>query len=318
MTEAGEAGRGGRLRALVARAATAGPPLPCAVVHPVDAASLAGAVEAAAARLIAPILVGPRARIEAAATAARLDIAGLPIEDVPHSHAAADRAVALAREGRAGALLKGALHTDELMAAIVAREAGLRTERRLSHCFLLDVPLYHKLLVVTDAAINILPDLETKADIARNAIDLCRALGLERPKLAVLAAVETVTPRQPATVDAAALAKMADRGQIEGGLVDGPLAFDNAINAEAAASKHLESSVAGDPDILLVPDLEAGNMLAKQLQYLAGAESAGIVVGARVPIALTSRAEGARARLASCAVMRLGAAMRLTRHGAGA
>lgn len=318
MTEAGEAGRGGRLRALVARAATAGPPLPCAVVHPVDAASLAGAVEAAAARLIAPILVGPRNRIEAAATAARLDIAGLPIEDVPHSHAAADRAVALAREGRAGALLKGALHTDELMAAIVAREAGLRTERRLSHCFLLDVPLYHKLLVVTDAAINILPDLETKADIARNAIDLCRALGLERPKLAVLAAVETVTPRQPATVDAAALAKMADRGQIEGGLVDGPLAFDNAINAEAAASKHLESSVAGDPDILLVPDLEAGNMLAKQLQYLAGAESAGIVVGARVPIALTSRAEGARARLASCAVMRLGAAMRLTRHGAGA
>lgn len=317
MTEAGEAGRGGRLRALVARAATAGPPLPCAVVHPVDAASLAGAVEAAAARLIAPILVGPRNRIEAAATAARLDIAGLPIEDVPHSHAAADRAVALAREGRAGALLKGALHTDELMAAIVAREAGLRTERRLSHCFLLDVPLYHKLLVVTDAAINILPDLETKADIARNAIDLCRALGLERPKLAVLAAVETVTPRQPATVDAAALAKMADRGQIEGGLVDGPLAFDNAINAEAAASKHLESSVAGDPDILLVPDLEAGNMLAKQLQYLAGAESAGIVVGARVPIALTSRAEGARARLASCAVMRLGAAMRLTRHGAG-
>jgi len=317
MTEPSEAGRGGRLRALVARAATAGPPLPCAVVHPVDAASLSGAVEAAAARLIAPILVGPRARIEAAAAAARLDIAGLPIEDVPHSHAAAERAVALAREGRAGALLKGALHTDELMAAIVAREGGLRTERRISHCFLLDVPLYHKLLVVTDAAINILPDLETKADIARNAIDLCRALGVARPKLAVLAAVETVTPKQPATIDAAALAKMADRGQIEGGVVDGPLAFDNAINAEAAASKQLQSSVAGDPDILLVPDLEAGNMLAKQLQYLAGAESAGVVVGARVPIALTSRAEGARARLASCAVMRLGAAMRLTRHGAG-
>jgi len=317
MAEPAGAGRGGRLRALVARAADAGPPLPCAVVHPVDAASLSGAVEAAAAGLIAPILVGPCARIAAAADAARIDIAGLPIEDAPHSHAAAGQAVALVREGRAGALLKGALHTDELMAAVVAREGGLRTERRVSHCFLLDVPLYHKLLVVTDAAINILPDLETKADIARNAIDLCRALGVERPKLAVLAAVETVTPKQPATVDAAALAKMADRGQIESGVVDGPLAFDNAINAEAAASKHLRSTVAGDPDILLVRDLEAGNMLAKQLQYLAGAESAGVVVGARVPIALTSRAEGARARLASCAVMRLGAAMRLTRHGAG-
>jgi phosphotransacetylase len=303
------------LASLIARAAAAGAPLPCAVVHPVDGASLSGAADAAASGLIIPVLVGPRARIEAAAEAAGIDLADAEIEDVPHSHAAAERAVAMAREGRVGALLKGALHTDELMAAVVARETGLRTERRLSHCFILDVPRYHKPLVVTDAAINILPDLETKADIARNAIDLCRALGIERPKLAVLAALETVTPRQPATVDAAALSKMADRGQIEGGIVDGPLAFDNAISAEAARAKGLVSAVAGDPDILLVPDLESGNMLAKQLQYLAGAESAGVVVGARVPIALTSRAEGAAARLASCAVMRLGAGMRLTRHG---
>ncbi len=305
-----------RLDALIARAGTAGPPLACAVVHPCDAASLSGALDAAAAGLIAPILVGPAARIRAAAAGAGLDLGALPVEDAPHSHAAAERAVALVHAGRAGALLKGSLHTDELMAAVVAREGGLRTERRLSHCFLLDVPLYHKLLVVTDAAINITPDLETKADIARNAIDLCRALGIERPKLAILAAVETVTPRQPGTVDAAALCKMAERGQIEGGLLDGPLAFDNAISVEAARAKGLAGAVAGDPDILLVPDLEAGNMLAKQLQYLAGAESAGVVVGARVPIALTSRAEGARARLASCAVMRLGAAMRLTKHGA--
>jgi phosphotransacetylase len=306
-----------RLRRLVARAAAAGPPLPCAVVHPVDAASLAGATEAAAAGLIAPILVGPRARVIEAAGAAGLDIAGLPIADAPHSHAAAGHAVALAREGRVGALMKGALHTDELMAAVIAHDRGLRTERRISHCFVLDVPLYHKLLVVTDAAINILPDLEMKADIARNAIDLCHALGVARPKLAVLGAVETVTPKQPATVDAAALTVMALRGQIEGGIIDGPLAFDNAISAEAAASKHLVSDVAGDPDIMLVPDLESGNILAKQLQYLAGAQAAGVVVGARVPIALTSRADGAGARLASCAVMRLGAGMRLTKHGGG-
>jgi phosphotransacetylase len=306
-----------RLDALVARAAEAGPPLPCAVVHPCDAASLGGAIDAAAAGLIAPILVGPAPRIRAAADAAGLDLGALPIEDVPHSHAAAERAVALVREGRAGALLKGSLHTDELLAAVVARDGGLRTERRVSHCFVLDVPLYHKLLIVTDAAVNLQPDLEAKADIARNAIDLARALGIARPKLAILAAVETVTPKQPATVDAAALCKMAERRQIEGGVLDGPLAFDNAINRDAAASKGLSGPVAGDPDILLVPDLEAGNMLAKQLQYLAGAESAGVVVGARVPIALTSRAEGPRARLASCAIMRLGAAMRLTRHGAG-
>jgi phosphate acetyltransferase len=304
-----------KLARLVAHAAAAGPALPCAVVHPVDASSLAGALEAAEAGLIVPILVGPAARIRAAAAAARLDLGDIEIEDVPHSHAAAERAVALVREGRAGALMKGSLHTDEMLAAVVARQGGLRTERRISHCFILDVPLYHKPLVVTDAAINIEPDLETKADIARNAIDLCRALGIATPKLAVLAAVEVVTPKQPATIDAAALSKMADRGQIEGGIVDGPLAFDNAISAEAAASKHLVSPVAGDPDILLVPDLTAGNMLAKQLQYLAAAESAGIVVGARVPIALTSRAEGARARLASCAVMKLATRMRVTKHG---
>jgi phosphotransacetylase len=304
-----------KLARLVARAVAAGPALPCAVVHPVDAASLAGAMEAAEAGLIVPILVGPAARIRAAATAGGIDLAGAAIEDVPHSHAAAERAVALVNEGRAAALLKGSLHTDEMLAAVVARVGGLRTERRISHCFILDVPLYHKPLVVTDAAINIEPDLETKADIARNAIDLCIALGIERPKLAVLAAVEVVTAKQPATLDAAALSKMADRGQIEGGIVDGPLAFDNAISLEAARAKHLVSPVAGDPDILLVPDLTAGNMLAKQLQYLAGAESAGVVVGARVPIALTSRAEGPRARLASCAVMKLATAMRVTRHG---
>lgn len=316
MDAASHSEAGDKLAQLVARAAGAGPALPCAVVHPVDASSLEGALEAAAAGLIRPVLVGPAARIRAAAEGAGLDLSGVRIEDVPHSHAAADRAVALVRAGEAGALLKGSLHTDELMAAVVAHESGLRTERRISHCFLLDVPRYHKPLVVTDAAINIEPDLETKADIARNAIDLCRALGIDRPKLAVLAAVEVVTPKQPATLDAAALSKMADRGQIEGGIVDGPLAFDNAISAEAARVKHLESPVAGDPDILLVPDLTAGNMLAKQLQYLAGAESAGIVVGARVPIALTSRAEGPRARLASCAVMRLAVGMRVTRHGA--
>jgi len=304
-----------KLARLIAAAVAAGPPLPCAVVHPVDASSLAGALDAAAAGLIVPILVGPGARIRAAALAAGLDLTGIVLEDAPHSHAAAERAVALVREGGAAALLKGALHTDELMGFVVAREGGLRTERRVSHCFILDVPRYHKPLVVTDAAINLAPDLATKADIARNAIDLCIALGIARPKLAVLAAVELVTPRQPATIDAAALAKMADRGQIEGGIVDGPLAFDIAISAAAAAAKHLVSAVAGDPDILLVPDLESGNMLAKQLQYLAGAESAGVVVGARVPIALTSRAEGARARLASCAVMKLAAAMRLTKHG---
>jgi phosphotransacetylase len=309
---------GGKLAAFLARARAAGPALPCAVVHPVDAASIEGALDAAAAGLIIPLFVGPAARIRAAAAACGRDLSPWPMIDTPHSHAAAEQAVALVREGRAGALLKGALHTDELMAAVVAHDTGLRTERRISHCFLIDVPRYHKPLMITDAAINLAPDLDTKADIARNAIDLGIALGIARPKLAVLCAVETVTAKQPATVDAAALSKMAERGQIEGGVVDGPLAFDTAISARAAAAKHLTSLVAGDPDILLVPDLASGNMVAKQLQYLAGAASAGVVVGARVPIALTSRAEGAAARLASCAVMRLAVQMRLTRHGGGA
>jgi phosphate acetyltransferase len=302
---------------LVQQARAAGPPLGCAVAHPCSADSLRGALEAAAAGLIRPILVGPPARIRATAEAAGLDIGDLPVEPAPHSHAAAARAVALCREGGAAMLMKGSLHTDELMAEVVARETGLRTERRASHVFVLAVPAYAKLLFVTDAAVNIFPDLETKADIARNAIDLCRALGLDRPKVAVLSALETVTPKLPATVEAAALAKMAERGQIEGGEVDGPLAFDNAVDPGAARAKRIGGAVAGNADVLLVPDLEAGNMVAKQLQYLGGAAMAGVVVGARVPIVLTSRADGSAARTASAAVARLAAGMRLTRHGGG-
>ena len=305
---------GARLDGLIAHAAAAGPPLTCAVVHPCDAASLGGALEAASRGLIVPVLVGPAARVRATAAAAGLDIADLPLEDVPHSHAAAERAVRLCREGRAGMLMKGSLHTDELMAAVVARDTGLRTERRVSHVFVLGLPAYPKPLFVTNSAVNILPDLETKADIARNAIDLCLALGLERPKVAVLSAVETVGSKLPATVEAAALSKMAERGQIEGGAVDGPLAFDNAISPEAARAKNIGGEVAGQADVLLVPDLEAGNMLAKQMVYFAGAEAAGVVVGARVPIALTSRADGPRARLASAAAARLAAEMRLLKH----
>jgi phosphate acetyltransferase len=305
------------LDALLRQARGAGPPLACAIVHPCDANSLRGALEATACGLIQPILIGPPERIRAAAEAAGLDLRGIAVEAVPHSHAAAARAVALCREGRAAMLMKGALHTDELLAEVVASATGLRTERRVSHVFVLAVPAYGKLLFVTDAAVNITPDLEAKADIARNAIDLCRALGLERPKVAVLSAVETVTPKLPATVDAAALAKMAERGQIEGGDVDGPFAFDNAINPAAALAKRIGGPVAGVADVLLVPDLEAGNMLAKQLQYLGGATMAGVVVGATVPIVLTSRADGAAARLASAAVARLAVGMRLTRHGGG-
>jgi phosphotransacetylase len=221
---------------------------------------------------------------------------------VPHSHAAATAAVGLIREGRAEILMKGSLHTDELLGAVVARENGLRTARRISHVFLMDVPTYHKVLIVTDGAINIAPTLEDKADICQNAIDLARSLDVVRPKVAILAAVETINSRMPATIDAAALCKMAERGQITGGVLDGPLAFDNAISAEAAAIKGIESEVAGDPDILLAPDLEAGNILAKQLSFLANADSAGLVLGARVPIILTSRADSVRARIASCAV----------------
>ncbi|WP_313303672.1 bifunctional enoyl-CoA hydratase/phosphate acetyltransferase [Stutzerimonas balearica] len=278
------------------------PPQPTAVVHPCEAGALQGALESARLGLIAPILVGPREKIKAVATAAGLDLGDLPLEDVPHSHAAAERGVALVREGRAGMLMKGSLHSDELLHAVLAREHGLRTERRLSHVFAMSVPSYHKPLFVTDAAVNIFPGLDDKADICRNAIDLLHALGVERPKVALLSAVETINARLPSTLDAAALVAMSLRGQIEGALLDGPLAFDNAISAEAARVKGIRSEVAGDPDILLVPDLEAGNILAKQLIYLAGAQSAGLVLGARVPIAFTSRSDSHAARIASCAL----------------
>lgn len=281
------------------------PPVPTAIVHPCDVDSLVGPLEAAQRGLIVPVLVGPRRKIEATATAAGVSLAGVEIVDVEHSHAAAARAVELAREGRVAALMKGSLHTDELMGAVVPAATGLRTGRRISHVFVMDVPTYPKLLLITDAAINIHPDLETKRDIVQNAIELAQVLGIPRPKVAILSAVETVNPKLQATLDAAALCKMAERGQITGGLLDGPLAFDNAISTAAARIKHIASAVAGDPDILLAPDLEAGNMIAKQLSYLAAARSAGIVLGTRVPIVLTSRSDDARTREASAAVMAL-------------
>jgi phosphotransacetylase len=280
-------------------------PIPTAVAHPCEAGALSGAVEAAHAGLIVPILVGPAAKIASVAQSAKIDLSGFKIVDAEHSHASAAKAAELVRTGQAELLMKGSLHTDELMAAVVAREAGLRTGRRISHVFVMDVPTYHKVLVVTDGAINIAPTLEDKADICQNAIDLARSLGLEKPKVAILAAVETVTSKMPATIDAAALCKMADRGQITGAIVDGPLAFDNAISKEAAAIKGIRSEVAGDPDILLAPDLEAGNMIAKQLTFLANADSAGLVLGAKVPVILTSRADSVRSRIASCAVAML-------------
>ena len=282
-------------------------PIPTAVAHPCEASALSGAVEAGEKGLIVPILVGPAARIEATARSARIDLGSIQVVDVPHSSAAAARAVELVREGKAELLMKGSLHTDELMAAVVARDRGLRTARRISHVFVMDVPTYHKVLIVTDAAINIAPTLEDKVDICQNAIDLARSLGLEQPKVAILAAVETVTSKMPATIDAAALCKMAERGQITGGILDGPLAFDNAINKQAAETKGIRSAVAGDPDILLAPDLEAGNILAKLLSFLANADSAGLVLGARVPVILTSRADSVRSRIASCAVAMLAA-----------
>ncbi|MCZ8107471.1 MAG: bifunctional enoyl-CoA hydratase/phosphate acetyltransferase [Burkholderiaceae bacterium] len=283
-------------------AAEALEPMPAAVVHPCSEAALCAAVEAAERGLIRPILVGPATKLHALAASIGLDLAPFRIVDVPHSHAAAEAAVALVRAGEAELLVKGSLHTDELLGAVVERDRGLRTERRLSHVFLMDVPTYPKLLLITDAAINIVPTLDEKRDICQNAIDLARALGIARPKVAILSAVETVNSKMPSTMEAASLCKMADRGQITGGVIDGPLAMDNAISAEAAAVKGIRSDVAGDPDILLVPDLEAGNILAKQLTFMAGADAAGVVVGARVPIVLTSRADGVRARLASCAV----------------
>lgn len=282
-------------------------PVTTAVAHPCEASALAGAMDAAAQGLITPILVGPATKIQEVASANRIDLGTTRIVDAPHSHGSAAAAVALVRKGEAELLMKGSLHTDELLGAVVARETGLRTGRRLSHVFIMDVPTYHKVLVVTDAAINIAPTLEDKVDICQNAIDLAVSLGVVRPKVAILAAVETVTSKMPATLDAAALCKMAERGQIKGGALDGPLAFDNAISKEAAKTKGITSEVAGDPDILLAPDLEAGNILAKQLTFLANADSAGLVLGARVPVILTSRADSVRSRIASCAVAVLAA-----------
>jgi phosphotransacetylase/acyl dehydratase len=282
--------------------ASGGVPVPTAVVFPVDTASLSAAVDAAGAELICPILIGPATRINAAAQAAGLDIAAFQLIDVPDAATAAAQAVQLARSGKAALLMKGDLHTDVLMHEVVATATGLRTSRQISHVYLMDIPDYPRPLLLTDVAINISPNLEEKAGIVQNAIDVAHAIGIAQPRVAILAAVETVTAKQPSTLDAAALCKMADRGQITGGLLDGPLAFDNAISEAAAKEKGIISAVAGKADILIVPDLETGNMLAKQLTFMSGAEAAGIVVGARVPIILTSRADSARTRMASCAL----------------
>ena len=277
-------------------------PLPTAVAHPCDESSLRGAVEAAQAGMIVPILVGPKERMRSVATSIGLDIAGFDMIDAAHSQAAAEKAVELVRSGKAELLMKGSLHSDELLGAATKRDTGLRTARRISHVFVMDVPTHPETLCITDAAVNIAPDLLAKRDIIQNAIDLYAGLGLGTPKVAILSAVETVTPNIPSTIEAAALCKMADRGQINGGELDGPLAFDNAISIEAAQIKGIRSPVAGRAEILVVPDLEAGNMLAKNLTFLSGADAAGIVLGARVPIILTSRADKVRTRMASAAV----------------
>lgn len=294
---------------LIASARAAAPAVTI-VAHPCDAPSLTGAIEARAAGLIRPVLVGPEARIRAIATEQGLDIGGIEIVDAPHSHAAAAKSVELIREGKGELLMKGSLHTDELIQEVTSSATGLRTERRISHVFVMDVPGHEDTLFITDAAINIFPDLDAKRDIVQNAIDLWRGIGLGEPRVAILSAVETVTTKIPSTIEAAALCKMADRGQITGGLVDGPLAFDNAIDPEAARIKGIVSPVAGRAQILVVPDLEAGNMLAKNLTFLSHADAAGIVLGARVPIVLTSRADSIRSRTASCAVATLYAASR--------
>jgi len=296
----------GKYEQLLARCRTLDP-VPTAVAHPCEQTALAGAIEAGGMGLIVPILVGPVAKIQDIAAQHGIDLGHTRIVDAPHSHGAAAKAVELVRQGQAEILMKGSLHSDELLGAVVAKDTGLRTARRVSHVFIMDVPTYHKVLTVTDAAINIAPGLEDKAHIVQNAIDLVVSLGVARPKVAILAAVETINSKMPSTIDAAALCKMAERGQITGGLLDGPLAFDNAISAEAARIKGITSEVAGDPDILLAPDLEAGNILAKQLSFLANADSAGLVIGARVPIILTSRADSVRSRIASCAVAVLAA-----------
>ncbi len=281
------------------------PPVKCVVAYPCDRDSLVGPIEAAKLGLIDPILVGPADKIRAVAKAEGVDLSSYRIVSAEHSHAAAEKAVALVRSGEGEALMKGSLHTDALMSAVVSSANGLRTSRRISHVFVMDVPSCPRALAITDAAINIVPTLEDKMHIAQNAIDLAHVLGVAKPKVAILSAVEAINPKIPSTIEAAALCKMADRGQITGAVLDGPLAFDNAISEEAAKTKKISSPVAGKADILLVPDLEAGNMLAKQLQYLAGADAAGIVLGARVPIVLTSRADTVRTRLASIAVMKL-------------
>jgi phosphate acetyltransferase len=298
-----------KLRQLI-RKAQEHPPLATAVAHPCDQVSLESVVEAAKLRLVKPILVGPEQKIRAVAAEHALDIAGFEIVDAEFSEQSAAKAVALVRAGRAEALMKGSLHTDELMGAVVKRDTGLRTARRISHCFVMDVPGHAQPLIITDAAVNIAPDLKAKVDIVQNAIDLAHALGQREVRVAILSAMESVNPDVPSTLEAAALCKMADRRQITGAVLDGPLALDNAISVEAAATKKISSPVAGRASVLVVPDLEAGNMLAKSLSFLADADAAGIVLGAKVPIILTSRADEETARLASCAVAQLVAAAR--------
>ena len=284
------------------RACEALAPVKTAVAHPCDEISLSAAVAAAQARLIEPLLVGPQGRIRTLAATLGLDLSPWRLVDVPHSHAAAEKAVALVRAGEADVLMKGSLHTDEMMAEVVREATGLRTGKRMSHVFIMDVPTYPKALFITDGAVNIFPSLEDKVEIVQNAVHLAHALGVGVPKVAILSALETITSKLRSTIDAAALCKMAERGQITGAILDGPLAFDNAINRDAATVKHITSPVAGDADILVVPDLEAGNLLAKELSFLANADAAGIVLGARVPIVLTSRADSLRVHMASCAV----------------
>ncbi len=286
------------------------PPVVTAVVHPCDTVSLEGAVEAYRLGLIIPILVAPPQKLQAVAAKAGIDISGLQVVPSEHSHDSAAKAVALVREAKAEALMKGSLHTDEVMGAVVSGTSGIRTERRISHCYIMDVPSHAAPLIITDAAVNIAPTLEEKVDIVQNAIDLAHAIGLDQVRVAILSAMETVNPKVPSTIEAAALCKMADRGQITGAILDGPLALDNAIDPQAAAVKHIVSPVAGHANVLIVPDLEAGNMLAKSLSFLAGAECAGVVLGARVPVILTSRADSVVTRLASCAVASLVAAAR--------
>jgi phosphate acetyltransferase len=300
-TEGGQQRASSKYEKLVA-AAKLVPSAVTLVVHPCDESSLRGVCDAAAAGIIKPVLVGPAGKIKAAAAQSKLDISRFEIVDAPHSEAAAAMAVELIHEAKGELLMKGSLHTDELMRSVTARTGGLRTDRRISHVFAIDVPGYAETLWITDAAINIFPDLDTKRDIVQNAIDLFAGIGLGVPRVAILSAVETVTSKIPSTIEAAALCKMADRGQITGALLDGPLAFDNAVDPEAARIKGIKSAVAGQAQILLVPDLEAGNMLAKNLTFMAKADSAGIVLGARVPIILTSRADSLRARMASCAI----------------